>query len=375
GPPSTSRDHFHPPNAVTTHLGKRWEFKCRHCKASYTFKRTVNSTLSFEAELKQPALGNLSTHVRLEHAQLEIPDSEPGMTRGVSAASAKIMEGFLREGKLNPAVNPTQKGFNKVFAAWIIEDDHPFTTGETGGIARLFRYMQSRFTLPSDTTVRNTLAKIYAEMFENLKTELAAIDKWVIDREELRPLLLTSKEWELLEKLGDILQIFTQVTLQMSRAQTPTLPWVLPMYEHMLKNLKAHRDDHSLLESLRTAASAGLEKLETYYQKAKGCQFNVVATSESPNNAKVLFEFVFESYKKTHATLPAQTKKTPLAKTSSSFLDDVSMLDVEEDDSAPQESEFERFYVACRTRGRGEPNNPLAWWKVCALLTGEVFIH
>ncbi|KAJ7178861.1 hypothetical protein C8R43DRAFT_871631 [Mycena crocata] len=220
--------------------------------------------------------------------------------------------------------------------------------------------------------------------------KVCAINKWVIDREELRPLLLSSKEWELLEKLGDILQIFTQVTLQMSRAKTPTLPWVLPMYEHMLKNLKAHRDDDLLLASLRTAASAGLEKLETYYQKAKGCQFNVVATMLHPylgyswfkkmgperaNNAKVLFEFVFESYKKTHATLPVQTKKTPLAKTSSSFLDDVSMLDVEEDDSAPQESEFERFYVACRTRGRGEPNNPLAWWKVRASLTGVVFIH
>lgn len=66
----------------------------------------------------------------------------------------------------------------------------------------------------------------------------------------------------------------------MSRAKTPTLPWVLPMYEHMLKKLAAHRDDTSLLSSLRTAAAAGLEKLEVYYAKAKGCQFNVVATSE-----------------------------------------------------------------------------------------------
>jgi hypothetical protein len=82
------------------------------------------------------------------------------------------MEEFLAEGKLNPAVNPTQKGFLKVFSAWILEDDLPFTTGETGGIHRLFRYMQSKFVLPSDTTVRNTLAQIYAEMFNKLKADL-----------------------------------------------------------------------------------------------------------------------------------------------------------------------------------------------------------
>lgn len=75
-------------------------------------------------------------------------------------------------GCLARSLYPTQKGFNKVFAAWIIEDDHPFTTGETGGINRLFKHMQSRFQLPTDTTVRNTLAKTYAEMFETLKTEL-----------------------------------------------------------------------------------------------------------------------------------------------------------------------------------------------------------
>lgn len=93
--------------------------------------------------------------------------------REISAASAKIMENYLREGKLNPALNPTHIGFNGVFAAWIIEDDLAFTTGESPGIQRLFDYIDSRFSLPSDTTVRNTLAKLFCEMFETLKSELA----------------------------------------------------------------------------------------------------------------------------------------------------------------------------------------------------------
>ncbi|KAJ7021826.1 hypothetical protein C8F04DRAFT_972208, partial [Mycena alexandri] len=354
GPANTSRDHFHPPAAVSGNQGSRWEFRCRHCAASLTVKRTVSKKAAFEDEKPQPAIGNLATHVR-KHGDpetLEIPGSAPGLTRGMSAASAKIMEDFLRDGKLNPASNPTQAGFNKVFAAWIIEDDLPFTTGETGGIHRLFCYMQSRFQLPSDTT---------------------AIDKWVIDREELRPLLLSSREWDLLEKLGDMLQIFSQVTLQMSRSKTPTLPWVLPMYEHMLKHLRAHRDDALLLPSLRAAATAGLEKLETYCDKAAGCQFNVVATKRG-KKADILFKFVYESYKRTHDQQEQSRPPAPVAKQSSSFLDDVCMLDVTEPQTTPQQSELERFYAAVRTHGRGDANNPLAWWKVlsCHMVVNNI---
>jgi hypothetical protein len=83
------------------------------------------------------------------------------------------MEAFLEEGKLNPKHDPTKKGFLKHFAAWILEDDLPFTTGETPGIQRLFRYLSIKFQLPSDTTVRNMLAKIYIELHENLVKELS----------------------------------------------------------------------------------------------------------------------------------------------------------------------------------------------------------
>lgn len=115
--------------------------------------------------------------MRTEHPGLLGTDPDgaeagPNVLRGVSAASAKIMEEFLREGKLNPSVDPTQKGFIRVFAAWIIEDDHAWSTGEEPGLKRLFEYMQSHFLLPSDTTVRNTLYKIYAEMYETVKAEL-----------------------------------------------------------------------------------------------------------------------------------------------------------------------------------------------------------
>ncbi|KAJ7604918.1 hypothetical protein FB45DRAFT_1069775 [Roridomyces roridus] len=106
-----------------------------------------------------------------------------------------------------------------------------------------------------------------------------AIDKWVKDSDELYHLRLKDHEWTLLEALGGILGIFTAVTLQMSRAGTPTLPWVIPMYERMLRELKSNHDDSNLPDALRVAVVAGLEKLETYYARALGCQFNIIATS------------------------------------------------------------------------------------------------
>jgi len=41
------------------------------------------------------------------------------------------MEEFLKKGRLNPKLYPTKKGFLKHFAAWLIEEDLPFTTGES----------------------------------------------------------------------------------------------------------------------------------------------------------------------------------------------------------------------------------------------------
>ncbi|KAI1797442.1 hypothetical protein LXA43DRAFT_847010, partial [Ganoderma leucocontextum] len=73
------------------------------------------------------------------------------------------------------------KGFNRIFAAWIFEDDLPFTTGESSGLARLFQYLKVHFLLPSDTTVRNALAKIFIDLHGTVVRELAiaySTDTW-----------------------------------------------------------------------------------------------------------------------------------------------------------------------------------------------------
>ncbi|KAJ7330977.1 hypothetical protein DFH08DRAFT_1022101 [Mycena albidolilacea] len=68
------------------------------------------------------------------------------------------------------------------------------------------------------------------------KRIIEAIDTWVLERPE-------GTEWSFLESLCNLLEIFTKVTRQMSQSKTPTLPWVLPMYEMMLKHLRGRTDD------------------------------------------------------------------------------------------------------------------------------------
>ncbi|KAF7362862.1 Dimer-Tnp-hAT domain-containing protein [Mycena venus] len=215
-----------------------------------------------------------------------------------------------------------------------------------------------------------------------------AIQRWVLERDELHPLLLSDEHWKLLEALGGILKVFTKVTLQMSKSSTPTLPWVLPMYEKMLVHLWSTRADEKILQPLRVAASAGLEKLEMYYAKARACQFNIIVTvlhpslglswfrkldqgEERQEHAQILFTHVFQAYKKTYDDEKAASRAQegnsdvqarPVA--SASFLDDICMFDA--DDKIPLTgaiNELDQFFSAFQTYGRGDHDGPLLWWK------------
>ncbi|KAF9032729.1 hypothetical protein BJ165DRAFT_1357695, partial [Panaeolus papilionaceus] len=119
------------------------------------------------------------------------------------------MNRFLEEGKLNPAIEPTQKGFLRIFAAWILDDDLPWTQGESPMLANLFKYLKVQFALPSDTTVRNQLAKIFAELHNKcVKSKIAfATDTWT-NRQMIYTFAgsiasFINDDWELIERVID----------------------------------------------------------------------------------------------------------------------------------------------------------------------------
>ena len=71
-----------------------------------------------------------------------LPTTDP-VHRGFTLASVRVIQGFLEAGKLNLQKNPTQHGFLCLFTAWLIEDDLPFTIGESLALKRLYEYMDS----------------------------------------------------------------------------------------------------------------------------------------------------------------------------------------------------------------------------------------
>lgn len=94
---------------------------------------------TFEDEKPRPRLMNLASHTTEHHAdelataklaaeQPEGSTNPPG--NSYSGAAKEIMEKFLQEGALNPKRDPTRKGFIKLFAAWTMQDNLPFTTGQ-----------------------------------------------------------------------------------------------------------------------------------------------------------------------------------------------------------------------------------------------------
>ncbi|KAJ6484241.1 hypothetical protein C8R45DRAFT_764215, partial [Mycena sanguinolenta] len=95
------------------------------------------------------------------------------------------------------------KNFLRIMAAWIIEDDLAFTTGETPGIKRLFAFLQTRYLLPSDTTVRNTLGEMYIDMYNLVMSELA-VSRMMFT--SISPGTIASwitSDWELIERVLD----------------------------------------------------------------------------------------------------------------------------------------------------------------------------
>ncbi|THU91229.1 hypothetical protein K435DRAFT_572732, partial [Dendrothele bispora CBS 962.96] len=156
-------------------VGKRWLFKCKYC-STYVYRPysmihlpASNTMESFTAEHPRPSIANLTFHIKCDHQDkigqtignsTEMGDNKKKMTQsaGSNAASERLMREYIEEGKLNPALVKTRKGFLEVFTAWILEDQLPWTTGESQGLRRVFEYLRVQFRLPTDTTTSRAIA-------------------------------------------------------------------------------------------------------------------------------------------------------------------------------------------------------------------------
>ena len=188
GPGNESLKHYCDPTPVLDRSKqKRWEFRCRTCPSYVQFKdaiteknllsvpmnstRTVARTIdgphiTFDMEPKLPKLQNLAGHAAdcKGKSTEKIQDGPTSEEAFKLKKSVELMEAFLKEGELNPEIIATYLGFLRIFAAWIIDESLPWTTGEAPTLQMLFKYLKITYQLPSDTTVRNQLVHIFQEL-------------------------------------------------------------------------------------------------------------------------------------------------------------------------------------------------------------------
>ncbi|EKM48650.1 uncharacterized protein PHACADRAFT_108524 [Phanerochaete carnosa HHB-10118-sp] len=179
-------------------------------------------------------------------------------------------------------------------------------------------------------------------------------------------------------------QVFTKVTEAMSVARTPTLPYVLPMYEYMRQSLDANAQDEKLDPLIRNAAAAGLLKLLGYYTKAKASQYVIIATVLHPSmrlqwfnrlgtdfveKARALFQHAYDEYAAAAEENARQEPEKPRASESQNktgFLDEVCA--VLQPSQATVASVLRRNEAEQYLAGEGgavEPHSTiLTWWKV-----------
>jgi len=92
-------------------------------------------------------------------------------------------------------------------------------------------------------------------------------------------------------------------------------------------------------------------------------------SGERANQALIIFGHAFKSYSEHEKPVEmVPTTSTTTTNSSLSFLDSISLSDIPEPTAASNSqslSELDRFYLVTKPVG-GDPNEPLAWWKIHA---------
>ena len=75
-------------------------------------------------------------------------------------------------------------------------------------------------------------------------------------------------DWHILQEVFDFLESFALITTYIEATSYPTLSLVVPLYNKLLNLLEDVKLDRSKHQLIRKGASAGLDKLSNYYDKA-----------------------------------------------------------------------------------------------------------
>ena len=76
---------------------------------------------------------------------------------------------------------------------------------------------------------------------------------------------LSKQEWELLEQLFPLLDVFLEATKKISQSNCPLLHDIIPIFDILTHVLDDHIDDDTKLPAVRAAARRGHVMLNKYY--------------------------------------------------------------------------------------------------------------
>lgn len=136
-------------------------------------------------ENDNPNTSNLSSHIREDHPekkreQEERPNEfstlDTDLRDAMSSASdgsRAILQEWLDNYEKSPSWPNSQQSLNILFSAWIIDADMQFTVGQSPLLRIIFRFMNSMYTLPSDTTVRKMVYEIFSKLLASVVKELS----------------------------------------------------------------------------------------------------------------------------------------------------------------------------------------------------------
>ena len=115
----------------------------------------------------------------------------------------------------------------------------------------------------------NTMAKLLGHALElhkplNLLVNLEQHNKGSRDV-HLQCFKLSKQEWELLEQLFPLLNVFLEATKKISQSNCPLLHNIIPIFDILTHILDDHIDDNTKLPAVQAAACHGHAMLNKYY--------------------------------------------------------------------------------------------------------------
>ncbi|PKC50321.1 hypothetical protein RhiirA1_406087, partial [Rhizophagus irregularis] len=102
-----------------------------------------------------------------------------------------------------------------------------------------------------------------------------ALDNTVTADRDLRKWELVDSEWKLLEKIKNLLYIFSRATNHISHSRFPTISNFVPVYNWLMDKIEDLQTNKNTNEVIKIVAKNAMEKIQKYYHYTSALVYNI----------------------------------------------------------------------------------------------------